>query len=238
MEPGLEQSEAFYSLTYVALFVGHTLSAVAVGLLFNLVPTWYLFLVSTLCHTLGYLLYALVTNGWMMILARGLAGAQMGSVDSIAFAYYSISFEKYTENLKTLGRFEEKKSAKVKGYLFSSSTIGYTFGFGLGVGMVFSQLCAFNPLWSMSVGFPAILAQFPETPQFRPAGWFCVAAGVALLLLQLLLFHGECAWNCCTATKAKKITKKLSTKDTPCQVQICKILVSITGFTEGLYTED
>ena len=155
VEPGLEQSEAFYSLTYVALFVGHTLSAVAVGLLFNLVPTWYLFLVSTLCHTLGYLLYALATNGWTMILARGLAGAQMGSVDSIAFAYYSISFEKYTENLKTLGRFEEKKSAKVKGYLFSSSTIGYTFGFGLGVGMVFSQLCAFNPLWSISFRFPS-----------------------------------------------------------------------------------
>ena len=134
IEPGLEQSETLYSITYVAFFGGYTLSAVAVGLLFNLVPTWYLFLVSTLCHTLGYLLYALATNGWTMILARGLAGAQTGSVDSIAFAYYSISFEKYVCNLKTLEIYEKKKADKVKGYLFSSFYIGLMLGFSIGVG--------------------------------------------------------------------------------------------------------
>jgi hypothetical protein len=44
-------------------------------------------------------------------------------------------------------------------------------------------------------GFPIILAQFPETPQFRTAGWFCLAVGVVLLVLLLVLFHGECAWQ-------------------------------------------
>ena len=104
MEPGLEQSEAFYSQTFVTLFMGHTTAAVAVGLLFNLIPTWYLFLVSTLCHTLGYLLYALATNGWMMILARGLAGAQLGSSISIVFSYFAVSLKRYTENLESLRR--------------------------------------------------------------------------------------------------------------------------------------
>ena len=135
MEPGLEQSESFYSLTYVALFVGHVIAAVTTGLLFNLIPTWYLFLVSTLSHTLGYLLYALVTNGWMMILARVLAGLQLGAVDSLAFSYFGVSFEKYKQNLKILGKFEEKKVAKVKGYVFSSNSIGTTLGFWIGAGM-------------------------------------------------------------------------------------------------------
>ena len=136
VEPGLEQSEAFYSLTYVALFVGHTLSAVAVGLLFNLIPTWYLFLVSTLCHTLGYLLYALATNGWTMILARGLAGAQLGSSISIVFSYFAVSLKRYTENLKILGKFEEEKVAKLKGYIYSSHSIGNVLGFTAGVGIL------------------------------------------------------------------------------------------------------
>ena len=134
VEPGLEQSESFYSLTYTVLFAVHVIAAVTTGLLFNLIPTWYLFLVSTLSHTLGYLLYALATNGWMMILARALAGLQSGSVDSLIFAYYSVSFEKYKENLKTLGKFEEKKAARAKGYLFSSATFGYISGYALGVG--------------------------------------------------------------------------------------------------------
>ena len=134
VEPGLEQSEAFYSLTYVALFVGHTLSAVAVGLLFSLIPTWYLFLVSTLCHTLGYLLYALATNDWMMILARGLAGMQQGSAVSIVFSYFAVSLKRYTENLKILGKFEEEKVAKLKGYVYSSHSIGNVLGFTAGVG--------------------------------------------------------------------------------------------------------
>ena len=136
MEPGLEQTETLYSLTYVVLFVSHAIAAVATGLLFNHIPTWYLLLVSTLCHILGYLLYALATSGWMMILARALAGLQTGSVDSLVFAYYSVSFEKYTENLKTLDRFEETTAKKVKGYLFSSACIAYAIGYGLGVGMI------------------------------------------------------------------------------------------------------
>ena len=134
MEPGLEQSEAFYSQTFVTLFMGHTTAAVAVGLLFNLIPTWYLFLVSTLCHTLGYLLYALATNGWMMILARGLAGLQLGAVDSLSFSYYCLSFEKYTENLKSLGKYEEKKATKLKSYVFSTNSFGNVLGFLAGFG--------------------------------------------------------------------------------------------------------
>jgi MFS family permease len=132
IEPGLEQSETFYSLTYVVLFSTYTISAVGAGLLFNHVPTWYLFMFSTLSHILGYLLYALATNGWMMIMAHGLAGLQMGASTSLVFAYCSVSFEKYTENLKILGKCEKKKAERVKGYVFSLFIVGNSLGFAIG----------------------------------------------------------------------------------------------------------
>ena len=34
---------------------------------------------------------------------------------SLVFAYCSVSFEKYTENLKILGKYEKKKAERVKG---------------------------------------------------------------------------------------------------------------------------
>lgn len=115
--------------------MGHTLGAILVGVLFNLVPTWYLFLFSTLCHTIGYLLYALATNGGVMILSRGLAGLQSGIVDALVFAYYAVSFEKYTESWKILGTYDKQKAIKLRGYLFSSSAIGFSMGYIIGVGM-------------------------------------------------------------------------------------------------------
>ena len=109
-----------------------------VGLTYNAIPTWYLFLFSTLSctlsYTLGYLLYALATSGWMMILARGLAGIQLGATTALAFSYYAVSFEKYTENLKKLGRFDEKKAKRTRGYLFSSYGIGNMAGYITGLG--------------------------------------------------------------------------------------------------------
>ena len=135
IEPGLEQSEAFYSLAYVVLCIGHSSSAIAVGILFNFIPTWYLFLVTTLSHTLGYLLYALATHAWMMLLARGLTGLSLGAFTSLEFAYFGVSYGKYTENLKILGKFEEEKAVKRKGYLFSSDSIGHVLGVGIGLGM-------------------------------------------------------------------------------------------------------
>ena len=65
-----------------------------------------------------------------MLLARILAGIAQGSAMSTIFAYYDVSFVKYTEDLKILGKFEEKKAAKLKGYLF-----GFLLGNVIGVGM-------------------------------------------------------------------------------------------------------
>ena len=116
------------------LFLGYTAAAIANGFLFNLIPAWYLFLVTTTCHILGYLLYALCTNGCMMLVARGLAGISLGLNNSVTFAYFGVSSDKYAENLMILGRFEEKKVARIKGFIFSIYNIGNTIGYAFGVG--------------------------------------------------------------------------------------------------------
>lgn len=134
IEPGLEQSEVFYSVSYVVLFVGYAVSAVGVGLLFNLVPTWYLFFLSSLSLTFGYLLYALATNGWMMLLARGLAGVQLGIVESAAFPYFSITYQLYVDYLKKLGKYDKLSARRTKGWIFSIYIVGSSLGYLNGVG--------------------------------------------------------------------------------------------------------
>ena len=80
-------------------------------------------------------------------------------------------------------------------------------------------------IWLSYAGFPTILAQFPNTPQFRPAGWFCVAFGVVLLL-----FHGEHSWHvrriCTHCFKMKPSFKK--EKDKRYKDLCCQIFVSMT----------
>ena len=82
----------------------------------------------------GYLIYALATNGWMMLVARGLAGAQQGAVFSLVYAYDAVSFEKYRENLIALGKYDEQIAEKRKVYLYSSNTLGNLVGYFMGVG--------------------------------------------------------------------------------------------------------
>ena len=68
------------------------------------------------------------------MLARGLAGVQLGAATSLVFAYCSLSFEKYTENLKILGKYEKKKAEKIKGHVFSLFNVGDMLGFLIGTG--------------------------------------------------------------------------------------------------------
>ena len=136
MEPGLQESEAFYSWTLAVFFIGFTVSGVVAGVLTNWIPYWYLFFSSTLAHVIGYLLYALATDGWMMILGRLLAGISMGSSTALTFAYFGVSFEVYADSARTLENYEEKRIDKVKGYIFSLYAIGNTLGQILGAGLL------------------------------------------------------------------------------------------------------
>ena len=77
------------------------------------------------------------------MLARGLAGVQLGACTSLVFAYCSVSIEKYTKNLEILGKYEKKKAERVKGYVFSLFIVGNSLGFAIGIGKV-------RPLYSIT----------------------------------------------------------------------------------------
>ena len=71
-------------------------------------------------------------------------------------------------------------------------------------------------------GFPLLLSQFPESPQFRPPAWFCVSAGVLVLLFQFLLFHGESEFN-----KYQKYIREEKKGLPACTIEdICRVFVS------------
>ena len=70
----------------------------------------------------------------MMLLARGLAGVQVGATTTLAYAYLGVSFEKFTENKRMSGKFDEKKLKRAKGYLFNSYGAGSMLGYVLGLG--------------------------------------------------------------------------------------------------------
>ena len=67
-------------------------------------------------------------------MARGLTGISRGLLVSVTYAYFGVSCDKYAENLTILGKYEEKKVARVKGFVFSLSDIGYTTGLWFGAG--------------------------------------------------------------------------------------------------------
>ena len=132
IQPGLQRSEAFYSLTYSMFYLGHVIAALISGFLSNKIPLWYLFMATVLLHTFGYVLYALSITGWMMLIARVLAGISTGMAISLGFAYFDFNIEKYAENLKILGEYDAKKVARVKGYVFSFFNVGTGFGYIVG----------------------------------------------------------------------------------------------------------
>ena len=102
------------------------------GYLSNRIPMWYLFMGTIVLHIMGYSLYALSINGWMMLVSRILAGVSMGAAISVSFAYFGFSTVKYGENLRILGEYDAKTFAKVKGFVYSLFNIGTGFGYIVG----------------------------------------------------------------------------------------------------------
>ena len=134
IEPGLHQSESMYAWIFTFFFTGFSISGLLAGLLANWIPYWYLFFLTILIHIVAYLLYAMATSGLVMMLARALAGAAMGSGTTLVFAYFGVSFETYIDNLKILEDYEKKQYSRWKGFVFSLYTLGKTAGELIGVG--------------------------------------------------------------------------------------------------------
>ena len=133
IEPGLGLSEFFYSWSITAISIGQFTGALLAGVLVKVLSYWPVTFGALLAHTIGYLLYAFATEGWMMMFARLLSGAYVGAEFTLAPAYFSESHDEYLTALKELGEKEAKKF-KAKDILNAAHSIVMAIGTALGTG--------------------------------------------------------------------------------------------------------
>ena len=137
MEAGLGMSEQFYSWAISVFNIGAVIGALLNGILSKFLPYWYLVLSSLIMHTLGYVLYAIATSGWHIILSKFLSGLFVGAESTLGFAYISESNADYQAAIIELGE-DDKKATRVKHTLFALQSLGSNIGYILGPGMYYS----------------------------------------------------------------------------------------------------
>ncbi len=106
------------------------------GFLVETIPYWYLWVIALTTHTLGYIIYSLASQGWLIMISRLLAGYFLGAVITLSFSYFASSSAKYVERQSELGiKTKENSKERLKNYSFTVLMFGYSTGFILGPGM-------------------------------------------------------------------------------------------------------
>ena len=137
IEAGLGLSESFYHVAISAFSIGELLGAMTASIISSRVPLWYNTMVALLCHITGFMVYALATSGWMILLARILSGMYIGLQTVILLAYFSVSYQHYLEVLGPEERTkEEGKTTRVKDTLFALYCTAGNMGALIGPGLI------------------------------------------------------------------------------------------------------
>ena len=136
IEAGLGMSEKFYHIAVSSFSMGEILGAVILGTLSSRIPFWYSAMGALLCHTVGFTLFAVAMSGWMIVVARMLAGMFTALQVVTVFTYFGVSYQHYLDNLEPKERKkEETKTTRVKDQLFAmyavATNVGALFGPGL-----------------------------------------------------------------------------------------------------------
>ncbi len=133
IEPGLGQTEAFYSWVITLFNVGALIGGFGTGCLVKFIPYWYLILVSLVLHTVGYIAYAVSTEGWLIMTSKLLSGFFIGAELTLALSYFAETSIDYQAAMKELGKPVESSEA-VRNNLFALHNIGVNIGYFLGPG--------------------------------------------------------------------------------------------------------
>ena len=138
VEGGLGESELFYSLIIGAQHLGSVIGSLVCGFLVRYMPFLILFLTATCFHIVGYVLYGLATQGWILMVAELLAGYYLGAQGTLSYAYVTDSVSTYVKLLREKeGRFDtdEKREIRLRNLLFALKTLGNSLGSFVGAGM-------------------------------------------------------------------------------------------------------
>ena len=135
MEPGLGESELFYSLLVSGFNLGSVIGGIANGLLSKCVPQWYLWMFMLLAHTSGYIIYALASDGWLIMLSKIMSGYFLGADLTLGFSYLSVTSVQYIKVQEERGiKVDEKSAFKLRNTLFAMNGIAFSIGYFIGPG--------------------------------------------------------------------------------------------------------
>ena len=105
------------------------------GILVGYVPYWYLWAIAIVTHILGYIIYCVTTQSWLIMISRLLAGYILGAIVTLCFAYFSSSSEEYVEAQKKCGiKTDENSVQRARNIRFVTFAFGYSSGFIIGPG--------------------------------------------------------------------------------------------------------
>ena len=136
IEAGLGLSERFYHVAISALRIGQLLGAMMASIVSGRIPLWYSTMATLLCQIVGFVVYAMATSGWMIIVARLLSGMFIGIQVVLSLAYFGVSYLRYLEVLEPEERTkEEGKTTRVKDILFALFAVSENVGNLIGPGL-------------------------------------------------------------------------------------------------------
>lgn len=131
---GLGKSEFFYSWTVTAYSIGEVAFAPLAGYATVCIPYWYILMIGIAFHIVGFVLYSLSTNGWMVLLSRVLSGAFAGIIETIAYSYISEKESDYEAAHAEVYKSKKPKPMRIKEYVYSYLTVAITISYLLGPG--------------------------------------------------------------------------------------------------------
>lgn len=138
ISPGLGESELFYSWVIALFNIGALFGAVGTGFLIKYIPYWHLILLTLILHTVGYVLYAISYEGWVIMLSKFLSGIFIGGEMTLALSYFAESSAEYKNIWQQMG--EKRDESIIRRKLFAWHNIGVGIGYILGPGMLYSMI--------------------------------------------------------------------------------------------------
>ena len=113
--------------------MGALIGGFGTGCLVKFIPYWYLVLVSLVLHTVGYVIYAVTNEGWLIMTSKLLSGFFIGAELTLSLSYFAESSIDYQAAMKELGKPVESSEA-VRNNLFALHNVGVNIGYFLGPG--------------------------------------------------------------------------------------------------------
>ena len=105
------------------------------GFLVRCIPYWYLYVVATSSHIIGYTVYGVATQGWQLIISQLLAGYFAGSEYALSFCYLTDSSARYAELRRENGtKISMSYNTELRNKLLGFLSFGYLLGFSIGPG--------------------------------------------------------------------------------------------------------